>query len=301
MIKLPSDRPILVPNYGSTSQSRASLQVRLQRRTLFDLSPLTHCSVIGTCLNTVELRKIIKKLLGESIQSASDHDIHMHGVRFASVDGLPSKLLNKALDSKHEVTIRRFNKAKVESEVKDLWDEAKKLGQIEGAYWAVITHPATSETYFNSVFGDVHMLSHLVGSANRADIRRLAEADVEITKLRQSLECTQLAMRSGFSRRDQELQRLRTKLAEGISKPEAIIPTNDEPHILSDLVSDLRQQLATQKVRTSGSAQRMANTEWSSKKSVQILRAWNKSISNLRLIYLLLKRVCSYQRIMKST
>ena len=235
-----------LPGVGSDSLLENALRVRARRRLLFDLSPMAHCSVIGTCLTTSELRKVVKKVLGDHVQKLSDHEVHTHGVRFASVEGLPTKLLNKALDEKHDRTIRRFNKAKTESEVRDLWAEAKKEGQIEGAYWAAITHPAASEAFFTRVFGDVHMLSHLVGSSNRADIRRLTQFEAEVVALRASIEETKAAMRAGASRRDVEIQALQRTLAAAVAEQTDNNNPSEEATTLRNLVARLRQQLAAE-------------------------------------------------------
>ena len=42
-----------------------------RRRTLFDLSPMLHCSVIGTCLTMAELRKVLKKVAGGDAERLS--------------------------------------------------------------------------------------------------------------------------------------------------------------------------------------------------------------------------------------
>ena len=216
MIKAPIN-PITMPDIVRFRTSAKLFEPSFRRRTLFDLSPMTHCSILGTCLTTAELRKVVRKVIGDRVQDAPDHEIHAHGVRLASVEGLPSKLLNKTLDDKHEAIVRRFSKAKTEEEIKYLWDEAKRSGHVEGPYWAVTTHPAAGEALFKKVFGDVHMLSHLVGASNRVDIRRLVEADAEIVTLREALETTQRSMRSSLSRRDQEIQQLKAALADQLS------------------------------------------------------------------------------------
>lgn len=53
-------------------------------------------------------------------------------------------------------------------------------GEISGAYWAVLTHPLTNHALVQDAFGEVHMLSHLVGRSLRADLRRLAELEAEV-------------------------------------------------------------------------------------------------------------------------
>ena len=47
------------------------------------------------------------------------------------------------------------------------WAEARCAGGIPGAYWAVLTHPDTGHAGLRRAFGDVLMLSYLVGAANR--------------------------------------------------------------------------------------------------------------------------------------
>src|SRR5262249_45708253 len=153
-----------------------------------ELSPMVHCSVIGTCFTLPELRKLMRRILGGYSEDLSEHDLHTKAVHLACVPGLSSKLLNKALDEKHRVAIRRFNDAASQSDVEALWHEARQQGHIEGAYWAVITHPLSSESFFARVFGEIHMLSHLVGSSNRVDIRRLLELEQENARLRGQLD-----------------------------------------------------------------------------------------------------------------
>ena len=54
-----------------------------------------------------------------------------------------------------------------------------KQGDIPGAYWAALTHPATTQDIVSRIFAGVHMLSHVVGTANRADIRRLRQLEAD--------------------------------------------------------------------------------------------------------------------------
>ena len=107
---------------------------------------------------------------------ASDHDLHGQGVLLANLRDGRGKLLHKALDKRHRLVIGRFEKAKTIDEVRALWRHAVKQGDIPGGYWAALTHPATNDALIREIFGEVHMLSHLVGAANRADIRRLERA-----------------------------------------------------------------------------------------------------------------------------
>src|SRR5262245_35196645 len=71
-----------------------------ERRTrIWEFDSSLHCSIIGTCLTTVELRHLLGKLAAAG--TASDHDLHACGVMLAGRRGTGAKLLQKALDRRH--------------------------------------------------------------------------------------------------------------------------------------------------------------------------------------------------------
>ena len=161
-------------------QTRKSIATAApRRRKIWDFATNLHCSIIGTCLSTAELRHILIKLGRQEAATASEHDLHASGVVIASQRNEGAKLLHKALDRRHRVSINRFDKAKTAEEVRAAWKEAVQRGDIPGAYWAALSHPATNDVLLREIFADVHMLSHLVGAANRADIRRLRQLEDE--------------------------------------------------------------------------------------------------------------------------
>ena len=65
-------------------------------------------------------------------------------------------------------------------EIRDLWRESFDVGNIPGPYWAALSHPDIDYEVTIKIYSDVHMLSHLVGSSNRADIARLSELEFEL-------------------------------------------------------------------------------------------------------------------------
>ena len=159
-----------------------------RRARLWELNGTFYCSIIGTCLSTTDLRQVLKKLGLAEAGSLSDHEIHKYGVTLAGQREGCGKFLQKALDKKHHLFIARFDRAKSESELVGFWEEACRNGDIPGSYWAVLTHPLAGDALKKRVFGEVHMLSHLVGAANRADIRRLAVLEEEASELRAKIE-----------------------------------------------------------------------------------------------------------------
>ncbi len=162
------------------SRRRAASLYGKGRHHIWDLAPTLHCSLIGTCLTTGELRQLFAKLDFKDARTATDHTLHARAVAAAGRSDLAGKLLNKLLDKRHEAPIKRFARAATVEEVRALWLEALESGDIPGAYWAVFTHPATDRALLNEVFGEVHMLSHLVGMSNRADIARLRVLEREV-------------------------------------------------------------------------------------------------------------------------
>ncbi len=195
-----------------------------KRRKLWELHKSLHCSLIGTCLTAGELRRIVTKVSGASSESLSDHDIHKRGVGLASDQKLGAKWLQKALDERHSGSIRQFEDALTSDDVLSRWREARARGDIPGAYWAAISHPRANEEVVRGVFGDVHMLSHLVGAANRADIQRLAALDAENAELRDKVRRQQGRLRELAERHARETDALHRLLAERVAEREASAP-----------------------------------------------------------------------------
>jgi hypothetical protein len=158
-----------------------------RRARLSDLDANIHCSIVGTCLSTTELRKLIGRYVPQlSGKDATDVEIHHTAVNLSTGGGIVAKELNKALDARHALAIKKFRTALDEKALKTLWQEALAQGDVPGAYWALMTHPESTFLLRSQAFGEVHMLSHLVGAANRADIRRVAALEEDTTRLKEA-------------------------------------------------------------------------------------------------------------------
>jgi Uncharacterized protein conserved in bacteria (DUF2325) len=237
--------------------------VATRRTRLWEFDHSLHCSIIGTCLTTAELRSILVKL--KVAGGATEHELHGFAVTVASRREGGAKFLQKALDRRHQTAITRYAKAKDPSELSALWAESLKQGDIPGAYWAVLTHPATTEDLVKRVFGDVHMLSHLVGAANRADIRRLRQLEQDNAAVAAKVERQQRQLREGFTARDETIRRLNAMLASQV-RPHAQ-PHQDverDPHVRQDaelaateVIRDLNERLARETARREGGDQRL--------------------------------------------
>lgn len=161
---------------------------------LAELDPRFYCSLIGTCLTTGELRKLVPRFAPIDRERASDLEIHHEAVTLACTGGAGAKAIQKALDDRHALTVRRFASAQDDATVLALWQAALKSGDVPGAYWAAMTHADATPALREEAFGDVHMLSHLVGAANRADIQRLASLEAEHVMLGDKADQLQLRL-----------------------------------------------------------------------------------------------------------
>ena len=175
-----------------------------RRRLLWEVWDGYHCSICGTCLSFAELGKIAGKAGLRFEPDESEHGIHGHFVQLAAKPGRVAKLIQKILDRKYRNTVERFRRAKSEVQVGELWSRALAEGDVPGPYWALMTHPRATPALMVRAFGEVHMLSHLAGATNRADIRRLRTLEGERQELTEQL----AVARCRLSEREAEQRRL---------------------------------------------------------------------------------------------
>lgn len=184
-----------------------------QRRRIWELSGGWHCAVIGTCLTLADLRTLARKLSVKTRRGYSaDYQLHGFFVQEAVKSEKPAKLLNKLLDKRHAVAIRKVRPLNSETELEAFWDAARETGEIPGPYWAILSHPGATQALSERMFADVHMLSHLVGASNRADIRRLQVMEEQTAQLEAKLSKQQRLHRQRLGGKDQQIAGLREKL-----------------------------------------------------------------------------------------
>jgi hypothetical protein len=227
-----------------------------QRTRIWDLHHSLYCSIIGTCLTTAELRAILLRLDVHGAETADEHGIHQLGVKLVSGPKAGAKHLQKALDRRHKVILNQFAKAKDATAVAAFWDDAAKRGDIPGAYWAVLTHPATTHDVVKRVFGEVHMLSHLVGAANRADIRRLRQLEEDNAALAARIERQQRQLRDGFTARDETIRRLTDSLAHSAGE-RADTAISADMKALADALAERDKRLSEEVARRTALARRL--------------------------------------------
>lgn len=168
------------------------------------------CPIIGTCLSTAELRKLAARVQLILPPNASEYELHGCFVTLAKRSDRPAKIVQKYLDRKFLRQMKRFAKAEGDDALWDLWREMSDAGEIPGAFWSIMRHQGASELVLAKVYGEVHMLSHLVGASTRAELRRLAETQAKVERLEAALDERKNVVREAvavWKRRTMELER----------------------------------------------------------------------------------------------
>jgi len=199
-----------------------------QRLRTWEIPATFHCSIIGTCLTAGELRQLLVKAGQQDAGTASDHALHGRGVRLAGQRDQAAKLLNKALDKRHEASIKRIPRQADEAELRAIWRESFDRGDIAGPYWALMSHPASSPTLVRDIFGEVHMLSHLVGSASRLDIARLTHLEKSLEQASEKAARQELRLKIAADERIEQQQYIR-QIEERLIRAEAIVASANRP------------------------------------------------------------------------
>ena len=201
---------------------------------------------------------------GSAIATPSDHELHSLGVRLAERRDGPGKLLHKALDRRHAAAIKAFAAARDESSLEAEWQAALAAGAIPGGYWALLTHPCCSKRLVIRAFGEVHMLSHLVGASNRADIRRLRALEEDNAQLQAELSAQRRGWRHALAERDARLRRLEEQLhalAAARAAPEPAPAPMPLEAAVRDRLAALEARLAKESERRAVAEERCRDAE----------------------------------------
>ena len=247
-----------------------------RRSKIWELSDTLHCSIIGTCLSNAELRHVLVRLNAKGVESADEHELHVLGVMLAGRRESGAKLLQRALDRRHGMAIKQYGRAKDGEGLRRMWEESVRSGDIPGAYWALLSHPLANEEIIKKAFRDVHMLSHLVGAANRADIRRLRQLEDDIGVLTGKLDRQQQQLRDGFMSRDETIRQLKELLIRKVehATDDAARSANagSELETLRSVIAELNRRLGQETARRQRLEQRLQAASSSVQKTEAALR-----------------------------
>ena len=211
--------------YKGCSDTKTARHIDNSRRhKLWQLPTCTHCPIIGTCLSLDELSRAARQP-GLSPTRDNAYMLHSSLVQLASQNLLPIRRIQKMLDSKYARWIKTYDKLETDLERTRFWRNALKSGQVPGAFWALVSHRETPPELIDQALSDVHMLSHLQGAANRADLKYLARLEQELQELKARLErqqrqhqASQQQSRQLIAAQEKALHNLRQQL--GANRPD---------------------------------------------------------------------------------
>lgn len=235
------------------------LPVSRVRSRIWELSTNLHCAIVGTCLSLADARRFAEKIAGHGVPRMSDLEVHETVVRAACEVNGGARELHKHLDRRHDLAIRRFDRAKSAEALLEAWNQARADGDIPGAFWAAMTHRIATPAFRARVFGEVHMLSHLVGAANRADIRRLTALEAENTELKLKVERQQGRMRDLVAVKEGVIARLEQRLAARLEAEarETQVPAGPDEAAVRELALSLQRRLDQKAARVTSLEEQM--------------------------------------------
>lgn len=149
-----------------------------RRRRIWELGSHSHCPVVGVCMPLERVRVLARKLLvlqGDE----DDYTLHCSLVTAAARRNAVSEALQKDLEARFALDLRQAAQAKCRDSLMAWWRTRAAQGEIAGALWATLTHARCDEWLEMRVLGQVHMLQHQVGAAQRVDMARHRELSAE--------------------------------------------------------------------------------------------------------------------------
>jgi len=183
---------------------------------LWEIGGGFHCSILGTCLATPDLMALTRKLRLSPPANSTDYEIHGYFVQQATQEGSVARALQRLLDHRYEGALRRVARLIEPAALDGLWHEFKASGRIAGGYWALLSHRHVPDELRARVFGEVHMMSHLQGTAVRDHATRLDLLERDNAELRERLTRAARAAQdaqSGLEERDRRVVQLSERLS----------------------------------------------------------------------------------------
>jgi len=140
-----------------------------RRRRIWELSRNCHCPLIGVALPLGTLRKLVEKVSGGALLH-DDYEVHVGAVNDCTSRNRLAEAVQKELERRYAPVIFRFRAARTAAQVAELWDAAVAAGDVAGAFWAGLSHPACVPALEEKMCRDIHMVQHQAGACARADI-----------------------------------------------------------------------------------------------------------------------------------
>lgn len=198
-----------------------------------------HCPIIGTCLTMTELHKVRRNCSLPLPPSPSDHQLHAAIVGQAEHSGAVAHRIHKLLDRKYLRWIKTYGQLASLHERQQFWTDALKRGDISGPFWALLSHSNSCRDLVDLALGDVHMLSHLQGASNRADLKYTHRLEHRVAELEQRLDQQKRQFEAKIAKNEQLLSAQHKALA---SMRQQLVPAAESERLIKQKLSESRKQ-----------------------------------------------------------
>lgn len=217
-----------------------------RRRRLWELPARAHCPVIGVCLSLATLRRLADKVLGGEVL-AEDYELHSGAVQECALRGALAEALQRELEQRHALALRRAATAKTGAALAQWWREAQHGDDLAGALWATLTHPRCDEPLEERVLHDIHMRQHQLGESQGQERRRVAQLqqahDALAAELARQQERAGRAAAEQARKIEQLQAELVTRRADLIGRDTALAALGDQLHTLEHATPGLGQRI----------------------------------------------------------
>lgn len=217
-----------------------------RRRRLWELGTELHCSVLGVCIPIDRLRVLMEPVLG-SQSDRDDYRVHCQAIDECRHRSPLAEALQRELERRYALVVRHAHGCKTTEVLYEWWVRGAEGADVPGTYWTVMTHPRCTPALQKRVLGDMHMLQHHAGVAQRVDVRRFSELAERCERVSSELDAVrkraqeELAERCALiERQGDEAMRLRAAL---IGRDTIIESLREELAALATRIPEMRERV----------------------------------------------------------
>lgn len=171
------------------------------------------CSIVGTCLSHEDLLGIARRRDLTIDAGARAYDVHAFFVNEAARDGKVARAIEKLLNDRYAGAIRKVSRTRAPEALAELWNGLVNCGQVAAGYWALLSHAHVPDDLKVQIFGQVHMMSHLMGGSTRRIVGVAADLQARVDSLEAKLDRWVRNARAAVARRDEKIVSLQAEIA----------------------------------------------------------------------------------------
>jgi two-component sensor histidine kinase len=205
-------------NAADTSVADSLIAPERRRLKIWQMRANVQCSVVGTCLSEGDLKKVLARCGLHYNPSMPSYDLHGYFATAICKDCPVARMVQKILDRRHEGILRRVGRAPSTEELSALWIEEFAAGRIPGAYWAFLTHAHVTNELHARVFGEVHMLSHLLGQTAKVTASKVSELQAALADTEARMSRMRARHQQSLEERDRVIESLQKRLQDLTSR-----------------------------------------------------------------------------------